>query len=488
MKGLGFVFQRNYFSVFLYAEKNLNQNLNLNLRKLKERNYDWLYRQCIRNTNTDSGGKETFSEYQEKKEKEKETPFQNHQFVDFYRDKSRNIGIIAFKNINEKKNSFNEFINELKDVINHVSEIFATEEEGEGEKETKNNKANYETKSKKKNKDEDEEKDTEKIINGSKDLDTNNKTYTSEMEGQREDETEGSFHRTGVSIIQNFRNKDNYLIKNIKNRIPYYDKKLKMVLITSTMENTFLKSVDFNSFLKNDDEMNVELSNTFRYLCNHLQNIPLITICNINGSCFNGGLDILLSTDFRIADKKSKFGFDKTYLGVFPYGGSVQKLIRHINLNQAKYLLMTNSIIDAKRALDMNLIDICFEHNHQNYLDNSCVSFREDLSYEEKWNIIKTNIIDYFGDIFQYKTLEEKKKDDSFLFSLFFCFQFIFIPHFVLQNMKISINEGLSLIDSNSYLDFDKAIFEKNINSANRVDVLNYFKKRKPPVTSTRSI
>ncbi|CRH03902.1 enoyl-CoA hydratase, putative [Plasmodium relictum] len=346
-------------------------------------------------------------------EKEESNCFTRHKYVDFFRDETRNIGIITFKDMNDKKNIFHEFLDELKNVIEHINNILSNEE--------------------------------------------NNTFY-----------------------IKEFKNKDNYLIKNIKNRIPYYDNKLKIIIINSVINNnnTFLNSLDYNSYLKNDEETNVNISNSFRYLCNNIQHLPLITISNINGLCLNSGIDFILSTDFRISKQESKFGFDKTYIGLFPYGGSTQKLFRNIPMNYSKYLLLTNQIINANDALKMNLIDICLNNNEEFFIDNSNVSFEDNLSNKEKFCILKENIIKYFQDIFKHKTLQMKIDDDSFIFTLFFSFQFLFIPTYVLQNMKLSINEGISLNDVNSYLDYDKNIFERNINSSQRLDILNYIKKR----------
>ncbi|SOV18935.1 enoyl-CoA hydratase, putative [Plasmodium gaboni] len=339
--------------------------------------------------------------------------FMNHKYVDFFRDESRNIGLITFKNMNEKKNIFYNFLEELKNVLEHVNNIISNEE--------------------------------------------NNTFY-----------------------IKEFKNKENYLIKNIKNCIPYYDNKLKILIIHSVMDNNiFLNSLDYNSYLKNDEDTNVEISNTFRFLCNTIQQLPIITISNINGLCLNSGIDLILSTDFKISKENSLFGFDKMHIGLYPYGGSCQKLFRHIPINYAKYLLLTNKIINAQDALKINLIDICIKKNKNFFIQNSNIYFEQNLSNEQIFSIIKQNIINYFKDIFQHHLFQKKMNDDSFIFTLFYSFQFLFIPTYILQNIKLGITEGLSFNDVNSYLDYDKHMFEKCINSTPRLDILNYIKKKK---------
>ncbi|VWU51758.1 enoyl-CoA hydratase, putative [Hepatocystis sp. ex Piliocolobus tephrosceles] len=399
-------------------------------------------------SNSDSSSdKSNGNEKTEKEEKEENITFSNHKYVDFFRDETRNIGIITFKNINTKKNIFQEFLEEFKNVIEHINNIITNEES--------------------------------KISH----------------------------------YIKEFKNTDNYLVKNIKNNIPYYDSKLKVLIINSSLikqtgvtdvnqvsdnsneknnsttesnnnngtdsTDIFLNSLDYNSYLKNDEQMNIHISNMFRMLCNNVQNLPVITISNINGLCYNCGMDVLFSSDFCISSEKSRFGFDKTYIGLYPYGGSIQKIFRQISMKYSKFLLLTSQAINAQDALKMNLIDICLKTNEHFYIKNSNVSFDQIKTNEQKFTIIKKEIIKYFHDIFLYNLFKNKINDDSFIFTLFFAYQFLFIPTHILQNIKSSINEGTTMSDANAYLECDRNFFEKTINSVERLDILEYIKRSK---------
>ncbi|GAW82981.1 enoyl-CoA hydratase [Plasmodium gonderi] len=355
---------------------------------------------------------------EDEEEGEKKKYFSNHRYVDFYRDESMNVGIITFKNINKKKNIFNDFLEELKNVIEHITNIISNQE-------------------------------------------------------------------SSGFYIKDFERKDNYLIRNIKNRIPYYDNKLKVLIISGessgsnreSVRSCFLHGMDYNSFLKNDEQNNAHIANTFRYLCNTIQSLPLITISNINGECYNSGIDIILSTDFKISSEESRFGFNKTHIGLYPYGGCTQKLFRYIPLNYAKHLLLTGETISSEDAVKINLIDICMKCNEEYFINNSNTHFDNNLTKKEKFEIIKKNILNYFQDIFTYTLFKHKVNEDSFIFSLFFAFQFLFIPTNILQNIKFSIIEGMSLTDPNLYLDHDRNIFERNINAPQRAEVLDYIKR-----------
>ncbi|CDU85046.1 hypothetical protein YYC_03089 [Plasmodium yoelii 17X] len=389
-----------------YSDINIRRNLKL-FNTFKQYT-TYLNKQEIINNNSQSI---------DEKKKNDNINFCN-KYVDFFRDESRNIGILTFKNICDKKNIFPDFLEELKNVVDHINNIISNEE--------------------------------------------NNKFY-----------------------INEFKNKDNYLVKNLKKAIPYYDNKLKVLIINGSDSNfrkncnTFLNSIDFSSYLKCDEGTNVDISSMFRIICNNIQQLPLITISNINGICYNSGMDIILSTDFRISNENSKYGYDKTYIGLYPYGGSIQKLFRHIPMNYSKYLLLTSQTINAFDALKFNLIDICINQNDEFYINNSNVNFDNNLTKKNKINIIKENIIKYFNDIFINEHFKLKANDDSFIFTLFFAFQFLFTPTYILQNIKMSINEGMLLSDSNAYLDCDRMVFEKSINTPERLEILNYLKTKK---------
>ncbi|KJP89766.1 hypothetical protein AK88_00474 [Plasmodium fragile] len=341
--------------------------------------------------------------------------FSHHRYVDFYRDESMSIGIVNFKNIiNGKKNIFADLLEELKNVIEHINNIISNEE-------------------------------------------------------------------MNAFCIKEFPRKDNYLVKNLRNRIPYLDNRLKVLILTGGSNNdpaATTSTPDYNSFLKNDEQLNVELSNSFRYLCNTIQHLPLITISSINGQCYNSGMDLMLSSDFKFSSEESTFGFNKTHLGLFPYGGSTQKLFRTIPLSYAKHLLLTGDIISAQDALRINLIDVCMNKNEDYFINNSCVTFEKSLTKKEKVDILKKSVLTFFSDIFSNKLFEDKMEDSCFVFSLFFAFQFLFIPTNALQSVKMSIMEGMSLGEPNLYLDHDRAVFERNINAPQRAEILAYLKRR----------
>jgi 3-hydroxyacyl-CoA dehydrogenase/enoyl-CoA hydratase/3-hydroxybutyryl-CoA epimerase/enoyl-CoA isomerase len=56
-----------------------------------------------------------------------------------------------------------------------------------------------------------------------------------------------------------------------------------------------------------------------------IEDLPYPSVTAINKLTLGGGLEVALSTDYRVADTGSKMGFPEIKLGIFPgYGGTVR--------------------------------------------------------------------------------------------------------------------------------------------------------------------
>ncbi len=82
---------------------------------------------------------------------------------------------------------------------------------------------------------------------------------------------------------------------------------------------------------------------------------PLIAA--INGVALGGGLEITLGCDIRVASENAKLGLPEVTLGVFPGGGSTQRLTRLIPPGIAAEMLFTGKRIDAQEAYRIGLVN-----------------------------------------------------------------------------------------------------------------------------------
>jgi enoyl-CoA hydratase/carnithine racemase len=80
-------------------------------------------------------------------------------------------------------------------------------------------------------------------------------------------------------------------------------------------------------------------------------------IAAVNGDCAGGGVELLLSTDIRVAAPHARFGLPEVKWSVYPFGGATIKLVQQIGYVHAMELLLTARLIDAAEAARLGLIN-----------------------------------------------------------------------------------------------------------------------------------
>ncbi|MFO7559210.1 MAG: enoyl-CoA hydratase-related protein [Desulfobacterales bacterium] len=80
-------------------------------------------------------------------------------------------------------------------------------------------------------------------------------------------------------------------------------------------------------------------------------------IAAVNGHAIAGGLELLYSTDIRIASENARFGLQEVKWAIFPMGGSSVKLPRQIPYAKAMEILLTGELIDAHEAYRLGFIN-----------------------------------------------------------------------------------------------------------------------------------
>ena len=145
------------------------------------------------------------------------------------------------------------------------------------------------------------------------------------------------------------------------------DPDMRCAIVTGSGDQTFCAGADLNTLIplftgakapKSDAEKKVRADPMIaqKALLRDLEIFKPI-IAGINGQAIAGGLELLYSTDIRIAAEGSRFGLQEVKWGIFPMGGSSVKLPRQIPHARAMELLLTGELMDAKEALALGLIN-----------------------------------------------------------------------------------------------------------------------------------
>ncbi|ABH00829.1 enoyl-CoA hydratase (plasmid) [Rhodococcus jostii RHA1] len=88
-----------------------------------------------------------------------------------------------------------------------------------------------------------------------------------------------------------------------------------------------------------------------------LERCPLPTIAAVHGVAFAGGFEVTQACDFVVMGDETKIGDQHANFGLFPAGGSTQRLPRLVGPRTAKWMLMTGAAIGPATALASGLVN-----------------------------------------------------------------------------------------------------------------------------------
>ncbi|MCE8547407.1 enoyl-CoA hydratase/isomerase family protein [Ruegeria pomeroyi] len=122
------------------------------------------------------------------------------------------------------------------------------------------------------------------------------------------------------------------------------------VLIYGT-GRTFFAGADIREFGKPPKEPHLP------ELCNRIEASPLLVVSALHGTALGGGLEVALSTHYRIAVPQAKVGLPEVHLGILPGAGGTQRLPRVAGVEAALDMITTGRHVRADEALRLGVID-----------------------------------------------------------------------------------------------------------------------------------
>jgi len=128
------------------------------------------------------------------------------------------------------------------------------------------------------------------------------------------------------------------------------------VIVFKGNGRAFCAGADVTAFAGINPLLAMKASRKFQELTLKIQFYTKPTIVAIHGYALGGGLELALSTDFRIASEDAMLGQPEINLGFIPGAGATQRLARIVGPAKAKELIMTGDFIPAVEAHKMGLI------------------------------------------------------------------------------------------------------------------------------------
>ena len=118
---------------------------------------------------------------------------------------------------------------------------------------------------------------------------------------------------------------------------------------------SYLKSLQTNTF-----EENLADSNHLKELFDIIYHHPKVVIAMVTGHAIAGGAGLATVCDFTFSVPDAKFGYTEVNIGFIPAIVSVF-LIRKLGEAKSRDLLLTGKLIDANKAMNIDLINKVFD-------------------------------------------------------------------------------------------------------------------------------
>ena len=88
-----------------------------------------------------------------------------------------------------------------------------------------------------------------------------------------------------------------------------------------------------------------------------IERMPCVTVALVDGDCFGGALDLILSFDLRFATPRARFAHPGAKLGIVTGFGGTSRWRKVLTRRAANQLFLANRVFSASVALELGLVD-----------------------------------------------------------------------------------------------------------------------------------
>jgi len=141
------------------------------------------------------------------------------------------------------------------------------------------------------------------------------------------------------------------------------DKSIKGMIVTSA-KDVFIVGADITEFTGLFQETEAELAGwalkANKAFC-AIEDLPFPTVTAINGIALGGGLEMCLSTDYRVMSTKAEVGLPEVKLGIYPGFGGTVRMPRVIGVDNAVEWIAAGGQHKPEKALKDGVVDAVVE-------------------------------------------------------------------------------------------------------------------------------
>jgi 3-hydroxyacyl-CoA dehydrogenase/enoyl-CoA hydratase/3-hydroxybutyryl-CoA epimerase len=132
------------------------------------------------------------------------------------------------------------------------------------------------------------------------------------------------------------------------------------VVIYSGKNNGFIMGADITEFTSiSTPERAYEVTRLGQQLFDRIEALDCPTVSAINGFCLGGGLELAMSTDYRLAleSEKAILGLPEVQLGLHPGFGGTVRAVQICGVRPGMQLMLTGTPVSVEKGRRIGLID-----------------------------------------------------------------------------------------------------------------------------------
>lgn len=172
--------------------------------------------------------------------------------------------------------------------------------------------------------------------------------------------------------------------------------KLKALVIRSKHPGFFSAGGDVKEWYSYEKEAAYLKGKSGGRVFQELENLPVVTIAAISGSCLGGGNELALSCDYRIATEDATFGQPEVLLGNGLGWGGYYRLVRTVGLPKAKEMILFGKTYHATAAMEMGLVNQVVPNWTE--LLKAATNLAEDIAINANTVAISKHILNQIGE------------------------------------------------------------------------------------------
>ena len=138
----------------------------------------------------------------------------------------------------------------------------------------------------------------------------------------------------------------------------FTSEKVSVVVITGAGPKAFVAGADISEIAGLDAISGRAFAQYGQGIYARIEASPKPVVAAVNGFALGGGCELAMACHLRVASENARFGQPEVKLGIIPGYGGTQRLARLVGRGAALELLLTGAMIDAKRAFELNLVNV----------------------------------------------------------------------------------------------------------------------------------